>query len=143
MNESALYILIAAGILTLIIALLVIVIVKQRRSGDGDKKAKKPASKGEGTFEGVKYHYRFYHGTQHSPPTFFVSLECPSEGTFKISKESKVDQFFKKVGIAVEIATHDPVFDDRFYINTENQEFSSYIFRKSTARRAVIHIFDM
>jgi hypothetical protein len=142
MNGSLLYILIAVGVLTLIITILIVVMVKKKRSADPHKKAKKPASKGEGTFEDVKYHYKFFHGSQHSPPSFSISLECFSRGTFKISKESKVDKFFKRLGIAVEIATHDPSFDERFYINTDDKEFSSFIFRKSASRKAVSHIFD-
>lgn len=50
---------------------------------------------------------------------------------FSIKKESFIDRFFKKVGIAIECQVDNKEFDDNFYIITDNEQLCTYLKNQS------------
>lgn len=94
------------------------------------------------SFRGRDYHYRIVPGGKNRPPAFVVTMLCPSGGEFRVVKESRVDAFFRNIGISCEIQTGDTDFDDRFYILTDAVGFTSDYFRSARKRDAVRSVFD-
>jgi hypothetical protein len=76
-------------------------------------------------FEGTEYRYEHYAGSRNAPSYFRIFVDCPSSGEFKIAREKGFDRFGKSIGIAREIQTGDPDFDDQFYIMTDTVDFTS------------------
>ncbi len=126
-----------------IISIIVYVVRKQkaktiilREQGVFEKGAR-----GNGSYQGVDYSYIHFQGGKNAPPYFKVSVECPSTGEFKITRETGFDRFFKRLGICVELETNDREFDDAFFITTNTEGFTREYFRKSDKRRFVTEIF--
>lgn len=102
----------------------------------------KKGSRGQGTVNSSIYSYQYNRGTDKHPPSFHITLECPAEGGFKITRETGFDRFFKKIGVAVEMSTEDREFDKRFYIATDYSDFTRTFMYKSKNRDMINRIFD-
>jgi hypothetical protein len=150
MKEETLLPIIMIGVIIIIfiiIALGVSKTIKRRRQqqaefAEGPEMVAKGAS-GEGTYEGTTYRYKHFRGTDKAPPYFSITIPCTSSGAFTITPETKFDRFFKKLGVCVEIDTHDPGFDDTFYINTNTIPFTRSFLEKSVNRRSIQALFDL
>ncbi|MFC2146436.1 hypothetical protein ACFLRT_03645 [Acidobacteriota bacterium] len=150
MKEEMLLPIIIIGIVIIIlvtVALVVIKVIKRRRQqqaefSDGPEMVAKGAS-GEGTYDGTTYSYKHFRGTDKAPPYFSITIPCPSPGAFSITPETKFDRFFKKLGVCVEIDTHDPGFDDAFFINTNTIPFTRNFLEKSENRRGIQALFQL
>lgn len=150
MKENMLpYIVIAVSIfIVIIIALVVIMAVKRKRrtaaaeAPEGPETVGKGAS-GEGTYEGITYRYKHFRGTDKAPPYFSITIPCSTPGAFTIKRETKFDRFFKKLGVNVEIDTHDPAFDDTFYMTSDTIPFTRQFLEKSENRRSIQDLFNL
>jgi hypothetical protein len=150
MNEETLFPIIIIGIVIIILAVVafaVIKTIKRRRQqqaefADGPEMVAKGAS-GEDTYEDTTYRYKHFRGTDKAPPYFSITIPCSSSGAFTITPETKFDRFFKKLGVCVEIDTHDPGFDDAFYINTNTIPFARSFLEKSVNRNSIQALFDL
>lgn len=98
-------------------------------------------AKGQGIYEGVEYSYLYFQGGKNAPPYFNVTIVCPSSGSFRITRESRFDRFFKKLGICVKLETHDQEFDKTFFITTDAVGFTRELFSKAEKRGLVMDIF--
>lgn len=147
-EEMLVPIIIGVVTIVLIVAVFAVVMaIKRKRrqeaeSADGSETVGKGAS-GENTFEGITYRYKHFRGTDKAPPYFRITIPCTSSGAFTITPETKFDRFFKKLGVCVEMETHDPTFDDAFYINTHTIPFTRSFLEKSENRRSIRKLFDM
>lgn len=103
----------------------------------------KKGAKGQGTIEGSTYLYNYNRGSDKHPPSFRIDLECPAEEGFKVTREGGFDRFFKKIGVAVEMTTHDTEFDKQFYISTDYNDFTRAFLYKSKNREMIKQLFDM
>jgi len=128
---------------------IVLLLIKKKKSSSTPRaagKQKQPsrlkAGKRQANYNGIDYVWQYHRGSQHSPSYLQVSVNCQSPGSFKITKESAFDRFFKKRGICCEILTHDAAFDDKFYITTNTVNFTSLFFGKSQKRKTVNEIYD-
>ena len=150
MKEETLFPIIIIGIVIIIlvtVTLAVIKVIKRRRQqqagfSDGPEMVTKGAT-GEGTYEGTTYSYKHFRGSDKAPPYFSIMIPCTSSGAFNITPETKFDRFFKKLGVCVEIDTHDPGFDDAFYINTNTIPFTRSFLEKSENRRGILALFQL
>lgn len=97
---------------------------------------------GEDSYEGVPYYYLHDKGTDKKPPEYRIMFPCTTPGNFIIRRETKSDRFFKKLGISVEMATHDPTFDDTFYIDSKTVPFTRDFLEKPENREAVRTLFS-
>jgi len=149
MKEDMLpYIIIAVSIfIVIIIALVVIMAVKRKRrtaaeAPEGPETVGKGAS-GEGTHEGITYRYKHFRGTDKAPPHFSITIPCSTPGAFTLKPETKFDRFFKKLGVNVEIDTHDPDFDETVYITSDTIPFTRQFLEKSENRRSIQDLFSL
>jgi hypothetical protein len=150
MKEETLLPIIIIGIILIILAVVAFAVIKtikrkrqqQAEFADGPEMVAKGAT-GEGTYEGITYRYKHFRGTDKAPPYFRIMIPCTSSGAFSITPETKFDRFFKKLGVCVEIATHDPGFDDAFYINTNTIPFTRSFLEKSENRRSIQALFQL
>ena len=94
-ESMVLYLILAAFVALVLVVVIIFMVMKKRRSSVKTGVTKKPLNKGSGTFEGIDYKYQYVGGTQHSPPSFTITLDTDSILTFKVKKESKIDKFFK------------------------------------------------
>lgn len=149
MKEIHIILLVSLGILVLVVlAVLGIMssIRKQKRKreeeiAEGAESIPRGAS-GEAIYEGIKFQYKHFRGTDKAPPYFSITIPCNSAGAFKIANESKFDRFFKRLGVCVELDTHDPAFDDRFYITTDTIPFTRAVLERRENRKSIINTFD-
>jgi hypothetical protein len=91
-------------------------------------------------FEGTEYRYEHYPGSKNAPSFFRIFVDCPSSGEFKIVREKGFDRFGKSIGLASEIQTGDPEFDDQFYIMTDTVEFTSAYLLEGQKRQDIRNI---
>jgi hypothetical protein len=69
-------------------------------------------------------------------------VDCPTEASFQVTKESGFDRFFKRMGITTEIQVNDADFDDTYYISAENTKFAEDYFASQEKREAVMAVFE-
>ncbi len=132
-------------LLLVIVPLLVLLVIRSARKRKAARErgeSVKTPGMGEDTLEGVTYRFKHFRGGKNAPPYFKLVLDCPSPGDFKVTRETRFDRFFKKLGVAVEVTTHDQVFDDGFYITTDAPGFARTFFGKSKCRSHTALIFD-
>jgi uncharacterized protein with PQ loop repeat len=98
---------------------------------------------GENTYDGITYRYKHFRGTDKAPPYFTITIPCSTNGAFKITKESKFDRFFKRLGVCVEMTTHDPEFDDTFYIATDTIPFTRTCLERRENRKSIQAVFNL
>ncbi|MCP5053550.1 MAG: hypothetical protein GY940_40665, partial [bacterium] len=100
-------------------------------------------SSGEGTYQGLDYTYKHFRGSDKAPPYFRITIPCSVSGSFKVKKESKFDRFFKKLGVTIELQTHDPEFDDKFYITTNEILFTRNALERRENRQSIKDMFKL
>jgi hypothetical protein len=92
--------------------------------------------------DGVPYEFHTIPGGKNSPPRLVVSIPCTTLRPFRLTRENKVDRFFRRLGVNVEMRTFDAAFDDRFYIHTNFTGFARELFRNREARTAATEIHE-
>ncbi len=97
----------------------------------------------KGELDGVSYYYEYFGGSKNNPSYFQVWLDCESSGEFSITEEGKFDQFFKKIGIAVEIQTGDKSFDQNFYIHTDSVAYTNQYLMDYDKRDMIRKLFEL
>jgi hypothetical protein len=148
MNDYMFISILAVVSITITLA-VVMLLVKKKKSGPAPRSAGRieqpsrlKAGKWQGQHEGIGYAWEYSRGSRNSPSYVLVSVNCQSSGSFKITKESAFDRFFKKRGICCEILTHDSEFDEKFFITTNTVNFTSHFFGKAQKRKIVNEIYD-
>jgi hypothetical protein len=91
-------------------------------------------------FAGTEYRFEHYPGSKNAPSFFRIFVDCPSSGEFKIVQEKGFDRFGKSIGLASEIQTGDPGFDDQFYIITDAVDFTSAYLMEVQKRQDIQNI---
>lgn len=137
-------VLIIALVVFVIVISIIVYVVRKQKGKNRDLREQgffEKGARGQGNFQGVDYSYVHFQGGHNAPPYFKVSVECPSTGDFKITRETGFDRFFKRLGICVELETNDREFDDAFFITTDTVGFTREYFRKSDKRRLVTEVF--
>lgn len=96
----------------------------------------------EADVNGRKYYYKYFSGSRNDPSYFKIWIDCRSRGSFRVGRETGLDRFFKRLGIAVEIQTGDSQFDEGYYINTDTVEFTRACFNSPERRQVVNQLFN-
>lgn len=150
MTSTTILIIVIGSILLMVsVGILLAVLSKRRRQKEEDQRITNDeetiprGTSGERTFEDVTYHFKHFRGTDKAPPYFSITIPCVSSGAFKIALETKFDRFFKRLGVCVEIETHDPEFDDTFYITTDTIPFTRACLEKSENRQSIKALFAL
>lgn len=102
----------------------------------------KPGRVYEAVHEGTPYEYVYRPATRNSPSSFSIRLPCASRGEFKVTRESRLDALFKRLGVSVELQTGDRNFDRELYIQTDSVEFTRAYFADYDKREALQKIIQ-
>jgi hypothetical protein len=122
---------------------LVIVITKRRKGINTGSKITLKDLAGSGEINGIPYQKVYYTGGKNSQSYFNISFPCEVDWNFTIKKETGFDRFFKKIGIAQEIDTMDPVFDKEFYITTSTSDEAKQLLIKPKVRKSINELFKL
>lgn len=141
-------ILVVAAVLLVAIAITTWVLYRIFRSRKSKKvplasQLQKPGKKTGTAPDGSTYEYQYTPGSQYSPASFTVRVPCPSQGAFYVAKENRLDRFAKRIGLVREIQTGDPEFDDRFFVQTECEGFTSSALESPECRSAIQFLFQL
>lgn len=147
MDSNKLAIIILVAIVALAVILISLAIHSIKKSIKKNKELRDQGiiirgDKGEGNYENISFTYLHFRGGKNAPPYFEITIQCPSSGSFKITRESNFDRFFKRLGVCVEIETGDLEFDKMFYIDSSTVEFARQLLSDPKKRNAVRMIFD-
>ena len=69
-------------------------------------------------------------------------LDFPCRSIFRLSQETNIDRYFKKIGFSVEIQTGDKNFDKHIYIESDSTAFSDEIKRDENSRKLIMGLFN-
>ena len=94
-----------------------------------------------GTYNGTEYYQQYTPGGRNVPSSYKIKIDCPSSGSFRISRETGFDRFFKALGIAKEIQTGNKEFDNKFFIKTDAVNFTRMFFMSTDKSRAISDVF--
>ena len=132
---------IAVFLVILVSVIVLVVSIRRKKNGKAPDPGIKSGGSQTGEYNGIPYKYKYFGGAQNSPPSFSISIDCDKAGDFKITRESKFDRFFKRIGIAIEMETHDPEFDDRYYVSSNSPRFTEHFLARSEIRSAIDTLF--
>ncbi len=135
--STSLIVSIAVSVATVLILVVVAVVTRVRKNKPGSRR-----NSGSGTFNGVDYSFSSYAGGKNNPPSLLITIESESSGSFHIRKETGFDRFWKKRGLVKEITTYDQIFDNRFFIDTENVHFTEAVLKRQKTRELITYLFD-
>jgi hypothetical protein len=93
--------------------------------------------KASGEHKHVPYYVKTY---KNKKETTAVSLGMPLHSPTWISmhRESRLDRFFKRIGVANEIETGDPAFDDRVYVTCDHPAVATVLAGSPALRAAIL-----
>lgn len=150
MKQEYIILLVFLGVLA-VVAVIVIGIMKSIRQkkqkreqevAEGSQSIPRGTT-GEAVYEGIPFQYKHFRGTDKAPPYFSITIPCNAAGSFKVTNETTFDRFFKRLGVCVEMTTHDPAFDDRFYITTDTVPFTRAVLERREHRLSIIEAFNL
>jgi len=95
----------------------------------------------DGRFQDLEYNCRYFGGSKNSPPSFTITIKHPVPTPLTITRESGLDRLGKKIGLADELQTGDPAFDQAYYLNTEGKPLYRDFFSNRARREAVQGLF--
>lgn len=142
--EHSIFKLTTSILIPLITSLITILLALRKRKTIGKKTFRSmiPFSKNTGTYEGVEYKYHYSKGGDKSPSYFTIYIKCQSAGSFRITRENKLDRFFINLGVCKKIKTGDPEFDDKFFVSTTTEDFTRTFFGYRKNRDVVKNLYE-
>lgn len=92
--------------------------------------------------EGTQFFSHYTPRTKGSPSRLVISTPVSTNAYLEISQERTDDRLFKNLNYTKEIQTFDHEFDDKFYIATEDEEFTKVLLQNPEARLAIQEILE-
>ena len=139
MSSELPFILIGVLVLGLLIT---VIIVRKVQKSPKDKSVFKLKGKDSGTYKDVEYEYKYTSQSQYSQASFKITVNCPAEGKFKLTKQNGFDRFFERLGLTRQLKTGYDDFDDLFYVNSDDDDFTAAYFTSPGKRQAAIEIYN-
>jgi hypothetical protein len=101
-------------------------------------------SKAEGAHKGAPYYLR-KHTDKKGKEIIAVTIGMPMEtpNWIRMHRESRADRFFKRMGIASEMATGDPEFDKQVYVTSDHPAVVTLLTGSAELRAAVMRSLAM
>jgi hypothetical protein len=96
-----------------------------------------------GTLSGTAFMHKIVPGTRNSPPHAELSARSALRGDFSIRREGGTEGFFKSIGFAGEAQTGDTEFDRTFYLAGISPEYIRALFSDAQNRDAVRALFAL
>lgn len=94
-----------------------------------------------GELDGTRYSYQYQEGSRNSPSHFMVMLDAPSPAAFQVTREGRLERFFKGLGFTVEVQTGESRFDREFFLQTDTPGFARQVFSGARQREAIRRLF--
>jgi hypothetical protein len=66
-----------------------------------------------------------------------------SQTVFKLSREKRIDRFFKMLGLANEFQTHDSNFDSSIYIACDSSSFNKSLAGNTEIKEIILNLFSL
>lgn len=99
-----------------------------------------------GTINDVTYQFMYQpprrQGKQTIPPNLTVEIPFDTTEEFEVVREGWFDRLCKKLGLASEVQTGSPAFDDALYLRTDYPEFVQVLFEDARKRDAALAIIQ-
>jgi uncharacterized membrane protein YidH (DUF202 family) len=97
----------------------------------------------EGQHGGVPFVCRHMMGSKNNPPSLTIRayISCPVQLT--IRRKAWYDRFARQIGLLAELQTGDPVFDQAYFLDTDQTDFFQFYFTGEEKRREVEAIFGL
>lgn len=121
------------------IPLTILFIVKASKRTNEIKELLKPLN---GSYQGVSYTFNYYPGSKNHPAEIYIVIEENINFNLLITLEKKTDGFFKRIGLSDELQVQDPMFDNKFYLATEDRQVVLR-FLNDKVRQAFNELSDM
>ncbi len=99
-----------------------------------------PAEHGRHLGEG---YYLREHRDKKKVTAVTIGMAAPSPTWVRMHAESKLDRFFKRVGVANELQTGDARFDDRVYLTCDHPAVTELVAASPALRGAVVAALDL
>lgn len=97
----------------------------------------------EGLHGGVPFTCRYFMGSKNSPPSLTIRIGIPCSARFRISREAWYDRFAKRIGLAAEIQTGDPLFDKAYFFDTGRGDIFLPYLSDPSRRQQIDHLFSL
>ena len=94
------------------------------------------------SYLGKNYALSYFPGAKNSPPTLTLSTNAAIAAAMSVRKEGKTERLAKNIGLTNELQTQDSLFDDEFFLDTDDLQFFQSYLRCENKRRAIQHIFS-
>jgi hypothetical protein len=92
-------------------------------------------------YNGVPY-YLVLHTHKKKITAFSLGMPLRSPSWITMHGESRLDRFFKRIGVANEIETGDPAFDDRVYVTSDHPAVATVLAGSPALRAAIQAALD-
>jgi hypothetical protein len=135
MSTPVLFLLVAVA--ASIFAAWAIVRVTLHRSAPGTLAIRKEWS---AEVDGAAYRCVRTHGDSRRPGSLFLSMPCPVVGQWSLRQENPLDGLAKRIGLAVELQTGDPEFDNAVYVSTDDPDYARRFFEDAGRRAAITRL---
>lgn len=89
---------------------------------------------------------RYTHNTsRNKDKVMFIQLGCPTDTTmdFSIKPETKLDQFFKSIGISIEHQVGKDSFDNALYLISDHSVICKALSQSSALQNEISNLFDI
>jgi hypothetical protein len=96
-----------------------------------------------GTLSGIAFTQKILPGGRNSPPRVALSARCALRGDFSVRREGGSESFFKSIGFAGEAQTGDAAFDREFYLAGRSRDYIQALFGDAQNREAVRVLFAL
>lgn len=90
-----------------------------------------------GELAGTAYRYWRIEAGKNRPPSFHVSIDCATDGEFRLVRETGALRLFKRLGVSAEVQTGDRAFDQAVYVLSDTPAFTRSALLDARRREAV------
>ena len=95
-----------------------------------------------GEYNGIAVKMRYWPGSKYRSSYFKIELDSAASFEIKISKENFMHRLGKTTGLAKEIETGDPQFDEKYFLRASDDYNAELFMHKTQVRQAVTYILD-
>jgi hypothetical protein len=97
----------------------------------------------KGQHGGIPFTCRYFMGSKNSPPYLTIQASIPCPVKLAIRREYWYDRFAKWIGLIAELQTGDPVFDQTYLLDTEQDDTVQSYLADEEKRREIDALFNL
>jgi hypothetical protein len=96
-----------------------------------------------GKYEDIPYYVKTYKDKDKDKEAISLGMPLQSPTWISMHGETRLDRFFKRIGVANEIETGDPAFDDHVYVTCDHPAVATVLSGSPALRAAILAVFDL